>query len=158
MSPVIFLSRNIMTTIMVDNPCCKKVDFFSYPSRLGNFRCVLRLLSSPLPHLPKAEGENLPHPVPVEKSRQFEKPSEFWFFTGLLQWQKGLGSSVPWWIVMVTHSLVGPGLHSQAGEVAPKCVSLREWASEGKAAQETEGAEAPRLSRGPILRGRQPGG
>lgn len=41
-------------------------------------------------------------------------------------------------IVMATHSLVGPGLHSQAGEAAPKCVSLSEWASGGKAAQETE--------------------
>lgn len=35
---------------------------------------------------------------------------------------------------MATRSLVGPGLCSQAGEVAPQCVSLLKRASEGRAA------------------------
>lgn len=47
---------------------------------------------------------------------------------------------------MATRSLVGPGLHSQAGKAAPKCVSLMQRASQGKAAWETDGAEAASLA------------
>ena len=53
---------------------------------------------------------------------------------------------------MATHSLVGPGLHSQAGEAVPSVpltMGIRR-----RAAQEQRGL---RLSRCPISRGRQPG-
>ncbi|XP_025776103.1 myosin-13 [Puma concolor] len=60
-------------------------------------------------------------------------------------WQKGAGEQYAT-IVMATRSLVGPGLHSQAGEVDPKCASLMEWASESKTAGKQTGLLAGVLS------------
>lgn len=61
MSSAIFLSRNIMTTITVDNPCYKKVDFFMYPNRLENFWfCFEAAVLSFAPTSRSTEGKKSP--------------------------------------------------------------------------------------------------
>lgn len=57
---------------------------------------------------------------------------------------------------MATCSLVGPGLHSQAWEAAPKCVS--HYGHQKASCPENRRAETVRLSRCPVSRGRLPGG
>ena len=151
-SPLTLLLTNFPTAVTVNSPCYKKVDFIMCPNRLGNLRglfwdCCLLLH----PISPKLRGEKSPTSPSSGEVQADWKALWILIFTGLLQWQKGVGEKYAT-IVMATRSLVGPGLHSQAGEAVPSvslAVGIRQ-----QAAQEQKGL---RLNRCPISRGSQPG-
>lgn len=143
-SPAPFLWTNIVTTMTVDHPCCLLspgwislcllVDGEPGVGGVGFEAVGLAFTPSP-PHPQKQrEGKSSPIPLLWRRPGSLGNPANADFSQGSCRSRRGLGNCMPGSIVMATRSLVGPGLCSQAGEVAPQCVSLVKPASEGRAA------------------------
>lgn len=137
MSPTPFLSTNIATTMTVDRPRSKGVDFFMSPSRWGNWGfCFEAVVLAFTPSPPKHRGGKSPtSPSCGEVQAAWEARGMLIFHRALAMAEGGLGSSMPrsswqhapWWALGCT-----PRQGKRLPSVCPSCRGPRKARLPGK--------------------------